>query len=126
MDRKKTFVSIGIIFWLIAAMFMHFIGPFVFDGGLLHMVFWIVNFFLPVLLLPLFAKLTKRSKHQILIPTVLICIPAMILDALSITFDTLGKTHIYANTALLGGVSGGFLLFAFASFLFWALIWHKE
>jgi len=125
MDPKVIFIFIGIVFWASAALLMHFIGPYVFDGGVIQALFWAANFFLPVIALPLIAKLTQRTKHDMLIPTVLIAIPAMILDGLSITFDTLGFTHIYADNAVLAGNTGGFLLFAFASFFIWAVIWHK-
>lgn len=125
MDRKFTFIIIGVVFWAVAAVFMHFVGPVVFDGGGLHITFWVVNFFVPVLMLPLFARLTGRTKHDMVLPTLLIAIPAMTLDALSVTFDAFGKTHIYANTPELAAVTGGFLLFAFVSFFFWAVYWHK-
>lgn len=105
---------------------MHFVGPTVFDGGLLHIGFWIANFFVPVLFLPLIAKLTSRTKHDMLVPTCLMVVPAMALDSLSITLDTIGKTHIYADNPVLSGVTGGFLLFAFVSFIIWALFWHRE
>jgi hypothetical protein len=126
MDRKLTFILIGIAFWLSAAALMHYIGPYVFDGGLMQILFWVANFVLPAAALPVIARLTNRTKHQMLAPIVLIALPAMTLDGLAITFDTLGQTHIYANTTSLAGLTGGFLLFAFASFFFWALVWHKE
>ena len=126
MDRKLTFILIGVVFWVVAAVFMHFIGPYVFDGGLIHIGFWIANFFLPILVLPLFASMTGRTKHQMLAPTALIALPAMTLDGLSITLDTMGKTHIYADSPQLAGLTGGFLLFAFMGFFFWALVWHKS
>ena len=105
---------------------MHYIVPVVFDHGVIHFTFWVANFVLPVPVLPLLARLTNRTKHEMLIPTVIIALPAMTLDALSVTSDTLGVSHIYANTSELAGVTGGFLLFAFASFFFWALIWHRK
>lgn len=126
MDRKLTFILIGVVFWAVAAVFMHFVGPYVFDSGLIHISFWIANFFLPILALPLIASMTGRTKHQMLAPTVLIAIPAMTFDGLSITFDAMGKTHIYADSLQLAGLTGGFLLFAFMSFFFWALVWHKS
>ena len=126
MDKKITFVSIGIVFWAVAALFMHYVGPIVFNGGALHIGFWIVNFFVPFAFLPFIAKLTGRTKHDMLVPTTLMAIPAMTLDSLSITFDTFGKTHIYADTPALAGVTGGFLIFAFVSFFIWALYWHKD
>lgn len=126
MDRKFTFILIGLAFWLSAAALMHYISPYVFDGGLMQILFWIANFALPAAALPVIARLTNRTKHQMLTPIALIALPAMILDGLAITFDTLGQTHIYANTASLAGLTGGFLLFAFASFFFWALVWHKD
>jgi len=88
-------------------------------------VFWIANFFFPILAIPVIARFTGRTKHDMLAPTVLIALPAMTLDGLAITLDTLGKTHIYADTAVLAGYTGGFLLFAFASFFFCAVRWHK-
>lgn len=126
MDRKLTFVMIGLVFWVTAAALMHFLGPHVFDGGLIQIIFWIANFFFPALALPLIARLTARAKHEMVGPTALIALPAMTLDGLAISFDTLGKTHIYADTPALAGLTGGFLLFAFASFFFWALFWHTE
>lgn len=126
MDRKFTFIFIGIVFWAGAAAFMHFVGPLVFDGGVFHIGFWIVNFFFPVIAIPLIAKITGRTKQDMLIPTILVAIPAMILDGLSVTLDAMGKTHIYADNALLAAYTGGFLLFAFVSFFVWALIWHRD
>lgn len=126
MDRKFTFLLIGVIFWASAAFLMHFIGPYVLGGDWIHIVFWIANFFLPAIALPIIAKITNRTKNQMLVPTILIAIPAMTLDALSVTFDTFGFTHIYADNAILAGSTGGFLLFAFVSFFVWALIWHKD
>lgn len=125
MDRKFTFILIGIIFWASAAWLMHYIGPTVFDGGGLHVGFWIANFLVPVGVLPLIARLTGRTKHKMVIPTALVAVPALTLDGLAVTFDTLGHSYIYADTPALAGVTGGFLLFAFASFFFWALIWHR-
>lgn len=126
MDRKFTFIFAGVIFWASAAALMHYLGPLVFDGGTLHIIFWIANFFVPIPVIMLFARLTGRTKHDMLAPTALVALPAMTLDGISITLDTIGQTHIYAETPELAGVTGGFLLFAFASFFFWALIWHRD
>ncbi|NND83141.1 MAG: hypothetical protein HKN50_12000 [Gammaproteobacteria bacterium] len=125
MDRTLTFLSIGVVFWVVAAIFMHYVGPLVFDGGVQHAVFWLLNFLLPVAVLPLIARFTDRTRHQMLAPTCLIVLPAMTLDGIAISLDTLGLTHAYANTPWLAGVTGGFLLFAFASFLFWAIVWQE-
>lgn len=126
MDKRGTFFIIGIIFWIVAAGLMHYLGPLVFDGGLLHIVFWIANFAFAAGAIILIAKLTGRTKHDMLAPVALIAMPAMVLDGLSITLDAQGLTHIYADTPLLAAYSGGFLLFAFWSFFFFALIWHKS
>ena len=125
MDRKFTFLIIGVLFWVSAGALMHYLAPLVFDGGLIHILFWVANFLLPAAALPLFARLTGRTKHDMLAPTALMAVPALTLDGLSVTFDTLGASHIYADTPHLAGLTGGFLLFAFASFFFWALIWHR-
>lgn len=125
MDRKYTLITIGITLWALVAVFMHFTGPILLDGGLRHIIFWIANFFLPALALPFIAKLTGRTKHDMLAPIILMATPAMALDGLSVTFDTIGLTHIYADTPDLIALNGGALLFAFASFFFWALVWHR-
>ena len=126
MDRKWTFIALGVVLWASAALLMHYIGPTVFDGGAMHIGWWIANFFVPALVLPLVARLTGRTKHDMLAPLALVATPAMTLDGVFVTLDTLGKSHVYADTPALAGVSGGFLLFAFASFFFWALVWHRD
>ena len=116
---------IGFAFWVVAAVFMHFVGPYVFDGRLLHIGFWIANFVFPAAALPLIARATRRSRHDMLVPTTFMALPILALDSLAITFDTLGRSHIYADTPELAGLTGGFLLMALGSFFFWALIWHR-
>ena len=126
MKSKANLILSGVALWAAAAALMHFIGPYLFNGGLPHIVFWISNFLAPISVIPLIAKWIGRTKQNMLEPITLILLPAMTLDGFAITFDTLGVTHIYASEPTLAGLTGGFLLFAFASFFFWALIWHKE
>lgn len=126
MDKKIIFLTVGVFFWIGAAILMHWLGPYVFNAGILHAVFWLINFLAPAFLLPLIANATGRSKHDMLAPTCLMALPAMFLDSLAITADAMNLTHIYANTSLLAAYSGGFLLFAFWSFFFWAIIWHRR
>lgn len=125
MDKRGTFLIIGIIFWVIGAITVHYLGPIVFDGGLLHVIFWVANFAFGAIGTIFLAKLTGRTKHDMLAPVTIIAMPAMLMDGLAITADAQGLTHIYANTPLLAAYSGGFLLFAFWSFFFFALIWHR-
>lgn len=126
MDKKFTFITIGLFFWAVAAVVMHYIAPFVFDAGAVHIGFWALNFLFPVVAIPVLARVTGRTRHQMLIPIALIVLPAMTLDGLAVTFDTLGITRVYADNPELAGLTGGFLLFAFASFIFWALVWQRN
>lgn len=126
MNNKANLILLGVAFWAAAAVLMHFIGPYLFNGGLPHIIFWISNFLAPISVIPLIAKRIGRTKHDMLEPITLMLLPAMTLDGFAITFDTFGFTHIYANEPMLAGLTGGFLLFAFASFFFWTLVWHKE
>ena len=126
MTNKTNLILGGVALWALGAVIIHFIGPHIFNGGPLHIVFWISNFIAPVSVLPLIAKRIGRTKHQMLEPTAIMLFPAMTLDGLSITFDTFGWTHIYASDPKLAGLTGGFLLFAAASFFFWALVWHRD
>lgn len=125
MDKRGTFLIIGIIFWIVAAGLMHYLGPLVLDGGLLHILFWIANFAFAAIAVMLIAKWTGRTKHDMLAPVAIMAMPAMLMDGLAVTTDAMGLTHIYANDPLLAAYTGGFLLFAFWSFFFFALIWHK-
>jgi hypothetical protein len=125
MDKRGTFLIIGIVFWIIGAITVHYLGPFVFDGGLLHVAFWIVNFIFGAVGTIFLAKVTGRTKHDMLAPVAIMAMPAMLMDGLAVTTDALGLTHIYANDPLLAAYTGGFLLFAFWSFFFFALIWHR-
>jgi len=47
---------------------MHFIGPYLFNGGLPHIIFWISNFLAPISVIPLIAKRMGRTKHDMLAP----------------------------------------------------------
>lgn len=125
MTNKISLIWGGVALWALGAVIIHFVGPFFFRGGLFHVVFWISNFLAPLSVLPLIAKRLGRTKHEMLEPTAIMLLPAMTLDGLSITFDTFGWTNIYASDPKLAGLTGGFLLFAAASFFFWALVWHR-
>jgi len=114
MTNKRNLILGGVALWLLGAVIMHFVGPYVFTGGLA-----------PVSVLPLIAKRIGRAKHQMFEPTAIMLLPVMMLDGLAITSDTFGWTQIYASDPKLAGLTGGFLLFASASFFFWALIWHR-
>lgn len=126
MNQRATFLILGLIVWIIGVVAIHILGPIVFDGGMLHILFWIANFVVGGVSIVLIAKFTGRTKHEMLVPTTLMAMPAMLMDGLSVTLDTMGVTHIYANTPTLAAYSGGLLLFAFWSFFFFALLWHRE
>ena len=126
MDKRLTFLIIGVLFWIAAALLMKVVGPLVFDGGVLHVLFWIVNFVFGAVSVAVIARLTGRTKHDMLVPVAIMAMPAMLMDGLAVTSDAMGLTHIYANTPQLAAYSGGFLLFAFWSFFFFALLWHKD
>ena len=125
MDRKLTFVAIGAIFWLLAAILMHFIGPYVLDGGLVHVGWWVANFVFGAIALIAIARMTGRTRHDMLVPTAIMAMPAMLIDGVAVTLDAKGATFVYADTPQLAAYTGGFLLFAFWSFFFFALLWHQ-
>ncbi len=126
MDRKPTFVAIGAIFWLLAAILMKYLGPVVFDGGIIHVLWFVANFVFGAIAVVAIAKFTGRTKHDMLAPTAIMAMPAMLMDGLAVTSDARGLSHIYADTPQLAAYSGGFLLFAFWSFFFFALMWHRS
>ena len=126
MDRKLTFVVIGIVFWIFGAVFIRYLGPTIFADPTLHALFFVANFAIGAVAVILFAKLTGRSRHEMLAPVAIIAMPAMLMDGLAVTTDTMGLTYIYADTARGAALAGGALLFAFWSAFFFALMWHRS
>ncbi len=125
MDRKFTFFLIGFIFWLVGVVAIRFLAPIVTGSLGLHLVFLGVAFLSSPITLILIAKLTGRTKHDMLMPLVLMTMPSMFLDSLAVSFDGRGLTNIYANTPALSAYAGGALLMAFWSLYLFALIWHR-
>ena len=69
----------------------------------------------------MFARLTGRTRHDMLVPTVIMAMPALLMDGLVISF----APDIYGDTDAELRAAGGLLLFAFWSFFFFALFWHR-
>ena len=126
MDKRGTFVIYGIIFWIFGAVFIHYLGPAIFSNPVLHILFFVANFAIGAIAVGLFARMTGRKRHQMLVPVTIIAMPAMLMDGLAVTLDTKGITNIYSNTPVFAAYAGGALLFAFWSAFFFALLWHRE
>lgn len=124
-DRLK-FVLFGIVFWIAGVVMIRVLHPFFYGDLLTHLVFLGIGILIAPPTLIIAAKLSGRTKHQMLVPTVIMAMPAMIMDGLSVTFDAMGVTHIYADTPLYSAYAGGVLLVAFWAVFFFALLWHKD
>ena len=124
-DRVK-FVLFGIVFWIAGVVMIRPLHPFFYGDLLMHLVFLLIGILIAPPTLIIAAKLSGRTKHQMLVPTAMMAMPAMIMDGLSVTFDAMGKTHIYADTPLYSAYAGGVLLVAFWAVFFFALLWHKD
>lgn len=126
MDRKFTFIIFGIIVWLGGVVLIRVLHPFMYGDVFLHSLLLFIGFLTaPLTLIPV-AKLTGRTKHDMLVPTAIMAMPSMLMDALATTFDAAGLSHIYANTPQASAYSAGVLLLAFWGFFFFALLWHRE
>lgn len=126
MDRKFTFIMYGVIVWLAGVVLIRFLHPYLFGELLPHALFLVLGFLTaPLTLIPV-AKLTGRTKHDMLVPTVIMSMPAMLMDGLATTLDAAGVTYIYADTPIDSAYSAGVLLIAFWGFLFFALLWHRK
>lgn len=126
MDKRWTFVIYGIIFWVLGVVMIRLLHPFFYGDLLIHLLFLAIAIASAPPTLIIAAKMSGRTKHDMLVPTVIMAMPAMIMDGLSVTFDAMGATHIYADNALHSAYSGGVLLVAFWAVLFFALLWHKQ
>lgn len=126
MDRKFTFILFGIILWLAGVVMIRLLHPIIFGDPLLHSLLFVFAFLLaPLTLIPA-AKITGRTKHDMLVPSAIMAMPSMLMDGLATTLDAAGKTYIYADTPVDAAWSGGLLLVAFWSIFFFALMWHRE
>ena len=124
-DRVK-FVLFGIVFWIAGVEMIRLLHPLFYGDLLMHLVFLLIGILIAPPTLIIAAKLSGRTKHQMLVPTAMMAMPAMIMDGLSVTFDAMGKTHIYADTPLYSAYAVGVLLVAFWAVFFFALLWHKD
>ena len=124
-DRTK-FMLWGVVLWLAGVVLIRLLGSWFFDAGPRHVAWFGLNFGFGALTILALAKVTNRSRHAMLVPSVVVAMVAMLMDGLAITLDTAGLTHIYADTAEHAAYAGGTLLFAFWSALFFALLWHRE
>lgn len=100
MDRKFTFVIIGIIIWLVGIPLIRLLHPYLYGEFIPHALFLLFAIITaPLTLIPV-AKLTGRTKHDMLVPTAIMAMPSMFMDGLSTTLDAAGVTYIYADTAI--------------------------
>ena len=126
MNTRLGFLLFGFVFWVIGVIAIRFLGPIMFDGGLLHVLIFVIAFLSAPPTILIVAKLAGRAKSDMLLPAATMSLTAMLFDGLAVTFDALGVTHIYADTALLSAYAGGLLLFAFWSIILFAVIWHRD
>lgn len=126
MEKKLTLVIFGIIFWVIGVVMIRVLHPFFYGNVLTHLLFLGLAIIIAPPTVWIVAKLTGRTKHDMVLPSIIMAMPAMVMDGLSVTFDAMGKTHIYADNALHSAYAGGLLLVAFWAVLFFALLWHRE
>ena len=121
MDRIFTYLLIGGLFYGFGVAAIKLLGPFFWDTALMRFVFIALNFLIAAVSLPIFARMTGRGKHDMLLPTIIMALAAMIMDGLTLSF----VPQLYAETPQHQAYAGGLLLTAFWSFFFFALLWHK-
>ena len=122
MDRKITFILIGGIFYGFGVAAIKLLGPVFWDSAALRAVFLLVNIAIAAVTLPLFAHMTGRTKHDMLMPTTIMALAAMVMDGLTLSF----APQLYAQAPQHQAYAGGLLLVAFWGFFFFALLWHRD
>lgn len=120
-DRKLTFLLIGGVFYGVGVALIKILGPFFWDSATLRALFLLINFLIAPVSLLAFAKMTGRTKHDMLVPTVIMTLAAMVMDGLTLSFIP----QLYAVPPQHQAYAGGLLLVAFWSFFFFALLWHR-
>ncbi|WP_298913781.1 hypothetical protein [uncultured Algimonas sp.] len=126
MDRKLTFIVYGIIVWLIGVALIRFLHPIAYPNLALHLLMLAVAVLAAPPTLIAIARLTGRTRHDMLVPMAIMAMPSMMMDGLAITFDAMGVSHIYAETPLYSAYSGGVLLVAFWALFLFSLLWHRK
>ncbi|GLQ19576.1 hypothetical protein ACFFUB_14220 [Algimonas porphyrae] len=126
MDRKWTFILYGIVFWLLGVVMIRVLHPYFYGDLGMHVLFLLIAIAIAPPTLLITARLSGRTKHEMVVPTALMAMPAMLMDGLSVTLDAMGITHIYADNPLHSAYAGGVLLVAFWATLMFALLWHRQ
>lgn len=121
MSDTAKFLVIGGLFYGFGVAAIKLLGPFFWDSAGLRAAFLLINFAIAAITLPLFARMTGRTRHDMLVPTVVMALAAMLMDGLTLSF----APQLYAATSEGQAYSGGLLLFAFWGFFFFALLWHR-
>ena len=120
MERKWAWIAVGLAAWTLGLAVIRLFGDALFDGGIRQALFTAAQFAVPPLVMPPLARWLDRTQHELVVPSVLIAMPAMLMDAVAV-----GWTDWYASSADHRVATGSVLLFAFWSLLFWALVWHR-
>ena len=121
MDKPFTFLLIGGLFYGFGVAAIKLLGPLFWDTAGVRAVFIALNIAIAALTTPLFARLTGRTRHDMLVPTVIMALAAMIMDGLTLSF----APTLYATAPQDQAYAGGLLLSAFWGFFFFALLWHR-
>ena len=121
MDKTFTYIIIGGLFYGFGVAAIKLLGPLFWDTAFMRFVFIALNFAVAALTLPVFARMTGRTKHDMLVPTVIMALAAMIMDGLTLSF----VPTLYAIEPQHQAYAGGLLLTAFWGFFFFALLWHR-
>ena len=121
MDRKLTFILIGGIFYGFGVAAIKLLGPLFWDSAALRAAFLLINIAIAAVTLPIFARMTGRTKHDMLMPTTIMALAAMVMDGLTLSF----APTLYADLPQHQAYAGGLLLVAFWGFFFFALLWHR-
>jgi len=119
--QVSLFVFMGAALWFIAALFVQYFGEILFTGGFAHIATFAATLVLAPTLVWTVAKIISVPLTQMLVPTTILTVTALILDGAAITWTPAlyggpGQTLTYGAAWLLWGVGSVFLS---------ALVMHK-
>jgi len=108
----------GAVGWFLALLLIRFLGPVMFDQGLLHLIFIVIGAAISWPTIWIAARLIDRPAHDMLAPTAVFTGAAACCDGIALSF----APWAYGPEGLHTGFAGGTILFGVGWLLFAALL----
>lgn len=120
--KTIAFLALGCVFWFLAALYVRFLGPVLFDLGALHLLAFAIGAASGPVFLAIAAAVTRHSLGDMVLPVALMLVSATALDALAMTYTP----GLYGGTGPVLALGAAQILWGITSALVAALSLQKS